>query len=268
MSIEDFFEEDSERRELDEDGGEIFRLDIAGYEGPIDVLLQLARDQKVDLVNISILELADQYLAFVREARDLRLELRADYLVMAAWLAYMKSRLLLPAPTTEDEPSGAEMAAALRYQLQRLQAMRDAAERILRRPQLDRDFFARGQGQPIEVHFTDNYEVSLYELLKAYSKHRVRVEARSLRIQPMNLYSVDEAISRLRTMLGEFPGWRSLSSFLPADLDSGLMTRSALATTFAASLEMCRQGKIKIRQDGAFGPIYVRPVEIEPSEEA
>jgi segregation and condensation protein A len=266
MSMEENFEEGAER--VVPEKGEVFQLDIAGYEGPIDVLLQLARDQKVDLVNISILELADQYLAFVREARSLRLELRADYLVMAAWLAYLKSRLLLPTPTVEEEPSGAEMAAALRYQLQRLQAMRDVAEKLLDRPRLGRDFFARGQGEPIEIRFNDTYEVSLYELLKAYSRHKVRVEARSLRIQPMNLYSVEESIRRLQSMLGQFPGWRSLASFLPPDLETGLMTRSALAATFAASLEMCRQGKIKIRQDGTFGAIYLRPIENEASEEA
>jgi len=159
------FEEDDGRPAAGEH--EVFRLDIGGYEGPIDMLLQLARDQKVDLVNISILELADQYLEFIREARLMRLELRADYLVMAAWLAYLKSRLLLPQPQEEDEPSGAEMAAALKFQLQRLQAMRDSAEALLVRPRLGEAFYARGEAEEIAVIHKSRYEVTLYDLLTA-----------------------------------------------------------------------------------------------------
>lgn len=263
--MSDEFEEDIDRPAPSELGA--FQLDIEGYEGPIDVLLDLARDQKVDLVNISILELADQYLDFVRKAKSLRLELRADYLVMAAWLAYLKSRLLLPTPEGEEEPSGAELAAVLKYQLQRLQAMRDSAEKLMNLPQLGREFFARGSGEPIEVIHKSSYEASLYELLKAYARNKVRVEARSLRIQPMDLYSVDEAIERLRTILGKMPGWTSLSAFLPSDLGDGLMMRSALAATFSASLEMCREGKLKIRQDGVFGPIYLHESNEEGSQD-
>lgn len=237
-----------------------FRLDLEGYEGPIDVLLRLAREQKVDLTKISILALADQYLAFVGRARRLRLELAADYLVMAAWLAYLKSRLLLPEPSEGEEPSGAEMAAALKFQLQRLQAMQDAGARLMALPRLGRDVFARGAPAPLRVVTTTTYEVSLYELLRAYGGVRRRTEVVSLRIDPSELFSVDEAIHRLGRLLGAVPEWRVLSSFLPPELRGGLIWRSALATTLAASLEMSRQGRLEIRQDGPFRPIYLRSV--------
>ena len=254
------FEDGVERLDPEADGRS-FRLNLEGYEGPIDVLLQLSRDQKVDLTNISILQLADQYLDFIRQARHLRLELAADYLVMAAWLAYLKSRLLLPEPEGEDEPSGAEMAAALKFQLQRLQAMQNSAERLMGLPKLGSEVFARGAPKPIEIVQKSSYEASLYDLLKAYGRNKVRVEASQLRILPGNLYSVSEAMERLSGLLGEMPGWRSLAGFLPSDLQDGLVMRSAIATTFAASLEMCREGKLRIRQEGTFGPIYLRGAE-------
>ncbi len=241
-------------------------LELEGYGGPIDVLLQLAREQKVDLTRISILALADQYLEFVRRARRLHLELAADYLVMAAWLAYLKSRLLLPEPEGEDEPSGAELAAALRYRLQRLEAMQRAGEGLLARPQLDRDVFARGAPEPLAVVTETTYRVSLYELLKAYGETRGRGRVSALHIAQSALYSVDDALHRLNSMLGETLGWRTLAAFLPADLRGGLVWRSALSSTFAASLEMCREGKLQIRQDGAFGPIYLRPNDQETAK--
>ena len=238
-----------------------FRLDIDGYEGPIDVLLQLARDQKVDLTRISILALAEQYLDFVRRARRLHLELAADYLVMAAWLAYLKSRLLLPEPASgEEEPSGAEMAAALRFQLQRLESMQEAGRRLMARPRLGIEVFARGAPELLAVITHTSYEASLFDLLQAYARQSNRIEATQLRIPPSDLYSVDEAIRRLRGLLGSSPGWRSLSAFLPADLRDGLIWRSALASTLTASLELCREGKLRIRQDGTYGPIYLRGV--------
>ena len=232
-------------------------LDLEGYEGPIDVLLQLAREQKVDLIHISILALADQYLAFVQRGRHLRLELAADYLVMAAWLAYLKSRLLLPEPSGDEEPSAVEMAAALRFQLQRLQAVRDAGARLMARPQLGRDVFPRGAREPVQVEKKVVYDVMLYDLLAAYGHHRTRAQVQHLRIVRMDLYSVDEAVQRITRILGEVPGWRSIISFLPPDLTESLR-RSATASTFAASLELCRQGKLQIRQDGCFSPIYLR----------
>lgn len=255
------FEEDSPEAAP---GGLDFRLDLDGYEGPIDVLLQLARDQKVDLTHISILELAEQYLSFVRAARHLRLELAADYLVMAAWLAYLKSRLLLPEEESGEEPSGAEMAAALRFQLQRLEAMQEAGQRLMARPQLGREFFARGAPEPLKVVSHTTFDATLYDLLQAYALQSAKVEASDLHIPPTELYSVDDAIHRLRRLLGHVPSWRVLSSFLPSELEGTLLWRSALATTFAASLELCREGELKIRQDGAFGPIYLASAK-EPS---
>ena len=256
------FEEEAPRAETGE--GPLL-LDLDGYEGPIDALLQLAREQKVDLTKISILALAEQYIEFIRQARRLRLEIAADYLVMAAWLAYLKSRLLLPEPEGDDEPSGAEMAAALKFQLQRLEAMQDAGQRLLARPQLGAEIFRRGEPEAPTVVTTPVYEVTLYELLKAYAQHAVRAQASSLHIAPLNLYSMDDALARLKGLLGsDMPGWRSLAVFLPEDLQDDLQRRSALAATFAASLEMARSGKIQIRQDGTYGPIYLRGISEQP----
>ena len=235
-----------------------FRLDLDGYEGPIDVLLQLAREQKVDLTRISILALAEQYLTFVRGAKHLRLELAADYLVMAAWLAYLKSRLLLPEAESDEEPSGEELAAALRFQLQRLEAMQDAGRRLMTRPRLGSEIFARGAPEPLRIIAHTTYEATLYDLLRAYAAQSARVEATSLYIPPSELYSIELALQRLRSLVGASPTWRTLSSFLPVELRGSLVSRSALASTFAASLEMCREGELRIRQDGAFGPIYLR----------
>jgi len=254
-------------RVFEEDGpepseAEAFRLALEGYEGPIDVLLQLAREQKVDITRISILALADQYLAFIQNLKRLRLEVAADYLVMAAWLAYLKSRLLIPEPETVDgEPSGDEMAAALAFQLQRLQAMRDAGHKLMEQPRLGLDVFARGQTQSIEVIATTVYNLTLYDLLKVYGEIKGRQNKALLQIPPTDLYSVEDAIERLVRMLGELPGWRNITAFLPHDLGSGgLRWRSALASTFAASLEMVKQGKARVRQDGNFGPIYLQGV--------
>jgi len=252
------FEEFEDSGPADADDSGALVLDLEGYEGPIDMLLQLARDQKVDLTRISILALANQYLDFISRARKLRLELAADYLVMAAWLAYLKSRLLLPEPEEGEEPSGAEMAAALKYQLQRLQAMRDAGGHLMALPRLGRDVFARGEPMPLRIVAETTYDISLYELLSAYGRSRSRVQTTSLRIDPADLYSVDEALARLAGLLGEMPGWQTLSSFLPPELRGGLLWRSAIASTLAASLEMSKQGRLRIRQDGPFEPIYLR----------
>ncbi len=242
-----------------------FVLDLDGYEGPIDVLLALARDQKVDLTKLSILDLADQYLEFVARARRLRLELAADYLVMAAWLAYLKSKLLLPEPEGEGEPTGAELAAALAYQLQRLEAMQNAGARLLARPQLGREVFARGAPEAIRIVTTPVYSLTLYELLKAYGNQVIRRQpAQTLRILPTDLYSMDEALKRLGDMLGHLPDWTVLTSFLPPEFSAGLQRRSAVAATFAATLELVRSGRAQLRQDGTFGPIYLRSVHAEP----
>ena len=241
-----------------------FVLDLDGYEGPIDVLLNLARDQKVDLTKISILDLADQYLSFVARARRLRLELAADYLVMAAWLAYLKSRLLLPEPETVDgEPTGAQMAAALAFQLQRLEAMRAAAGRLMARTQLGQDFFARGAPERVPVVQTPVYSVKLYDLLRAYGAIATRRQAGTLHILPTEIYSMDDALQRLGDMLGQSLDWRTLASFLPADWLDGIRGRSAVAATFAATLEMVRSGRAELRQDAMFGPIYLRPAQVK-----
>jgi segregation and condensation protein A len=239
------------------DEGEL-HLDLDGYEGPIDVLLTLARDQKVDLKKISILELADQYLAFVAKARRLRLELAADYLVMAAWLAYLKSRLLLPEPPADGEPSGAELAAALAFQLQRLEAMQKAGKELMNLPQFGRDFFQRGEPEPVRVIDKPVWEVTLYDLLKAYGSYPGRAKQGLLQIAPMNLYSMDDALHRIGEMLGQTLDWTVLQNFLPVGLQRGLQRRAAVAATFAASLELARTGRLELRQDNLFGPIFMR----------
>ena len=236
-----------------------FVVDLQGFEGPIDVLLQLARDQKVDLVHISILELADQYLGFVTEARRHNLELAADYLVMAAWLAFLKSRLLLPDLSSEEEPSGQEMAAALQYQLQRLEAMQNAGQALMEKPRLGREFFARGAPERFKPREIEILDATLYDLLRAYADQENRKNAHEpMHIEPFEIFTVEDALQRLRRLLGKTPDWQDLWSFLPEDLQSNILTRSAVASTFAASLEMAKEGKVAIRQTTNFGPIFLR----------
>jgi segregation and condensation protein A len=234
-----------------------FVVDLEGFEGPLDLLLGLARDQKVDLTRISILKLADQYLAFIAEARRTNLELAADYLVMAAWLAYLKSRLLLPAMPGAEEPTGEEMAAALAFHLQRLESMQKAGADLLARRRRGIDFFPRGAAESFESVYRTVYEVTLYDLLKAYGEHKRRTQKGTLEIEPFDLYTVEDALQRLRKLVGATPDWQDLARFLPAGL-SGLVARSALASHFNASLELVKEGRLSIRQDGTFGPIYLR----------
>ncbi len=254
--IETLFEEDRTPAATD---ASALVLNLDGFEGPIDLLLTLARDQKVDLTRISILALAEQYLSFIQEARRLQLELAADYLVMAAWLAYLKSRLLIPEPETDDnEPTGEEMAAALQFQLQRLETMRDAGHRLFARDRLGREIFARGQPEGFGTITRPLYTLSLFELLQGYGAIQRRGKIEPLHIDPPDLYSMDDALERLGRALGKINDWTILSSFLPEDLDSSLIRRSALATTLVASLELARSGELAVRQDRLFGPIYVR----------
>ena len=248
----DTFEEEPVREMYD------LVLDLDGFEGPIDLLLTLARKQKVDLAKMSILTLANQYLAFITAAKHLRLEVAADYLVMAAWLAYLKSRLLLPETDEDEEASGPELAEALTFQLRRLDSMRGAGEKLLVMPRLGRDVFRRGAPEGMEVVRTAVYEVSLYDLLKAYGDNRRRATGSHLTIEASQLYSLSDAIERLRGVIGEVRDWTSLSAFLPEDLVDGLFMRSAVASTFAASLEMVKEGKANIRQSSAFGPIFIK----------
>lgn len=256
------FQEDSreDHEGIDRAGNGDFHLALDGYEGPIDLLLDLARTQKLDLTRISILALVDQYLAFIQKARDLRLELAADYLVMAAWLAYLKSRLLLPDPPAEGdaEPTGAEMAAALRLQLQRLEALRRAAAQLVALPQRGQELFARGELEPREETLTVRYHARLFDLLRAYGRVQGRRGGDTLHIPVWELYSVEEAMQRLTGGMARLPGWHDLLSFLPRDGGSDLRLRSALACTFLAGLELCREGRAELRQDGPFGPVLLR----------
>ncbi|MGH1457064.1 MAG: segregation and condensation protein A [Alphaproteobacteria bacterium] len=239
-------------------------LNIDGYEGPMDLLLDLARNQKVDLATISILQLVRQYLVFIDRAKERNLELAAEYLVMAAWLAYLKSRLFLPKEEKPDEPSAEDMAQALQFQLQRLEAVQNAAESLLERPQLGREFFSRGMVEGFETNIVTKWNVSLYDLLKSYGDIERRKDNSQYDLPSFELVSMDSAMTRLAKMLGALPKsgahsvWTTLSSFMPDDMEDNLYARSTLASTFTAGLELAKQGKIEFRQDGLFRPIYMR----------
>jgi segregation and condensation protein A len=268
MSEAEFQEDPALRLEDGPTDEERLFVDLEGYEGPIDVLLTLAREQKVDITRISILALAEQYIAFIAQARKVRLEIAADYLVMAAWLAYLKSRLLLPTPSEDKaEPTAADMAAALAFQLQRLQAMQDAGARLMARPQLGKDVFLRGAPEGLRVVSTTVYTASLYELLKAYGDQRARKQNSTLRILPTELYSMEAALERLSTILGRLPDWTTLQSFVPQELRGGIVARSALAAMFSASLELVRSGRLQLRQDRSFGQIFIRKAPENPVTE-
>lgn len=244
-------------------------LDLDGYEGPIDILLNLARDQKVDLIHISILALAEQYLVFIQQARERHLELAADYLVMAAWLAYLKSRLLLPPEETDEEPSGEELAAALQFQLRRLEAMQEAGEHLLEMPRLGSKRFGRGAPEDLAGVTRSVYDVTLYDLLRAYADHKKRTTRVDFQIEPLTLYSVDEAIKRIERMFGTIPDWSALDTLLPTGITEPLMRRSAMCAHFIASLELVKQGKLDVRQDGGhYSPIHIRIAREPRPEEA
>ncbi|MCR9256086.1 MAG: segregation/condensation protein A [Alphaproteobacteria bacterium] len=257
-ALETPFEEDNPDRIPQVHIGAQLVLDLDGFEGPIDVLLSLARDQKVDIAKISILELAEQYLVFVREAQRLNLELAADYLVMAAWLAFMKSRLLLPEPESDDQPTGAELAARLQFQLQRLDAMREAGKKLIDRPRLGRDVFVRGAPEEFRAETTAVLDVKLFDVLKAYGEFKLRSEKEPLKIFATRLYSVEAALERLRPLIGETVEWTQLESFLPQGLGDPVLTRSAIAAHFTASLELVRDGIAEISQSGQYQPLLIR----------
>lgn len=242
-------------------------VDLGLYEGPIDLLLQMARDQKVDLLQISILQLAEQYLAFIHAAKELELEVAADYLVMAAWLAYLKSRLLLPkeeAPP-EEEPAPEALAAALARRLKRLEALQAAARDLLALPRLGVDRFGRGRKEALPENVVSLADADFTELLQAYAAVRRRKDGRALSIRPSRLHTVEAALSRLSAMLGMAIEWRTIESFLPLVTGDPIMRRSAWASTFAAGLQLAKDGRLAIRQDDAFGPIYLRAREREAS---
>ncbi len=235
-------------------------VDVEGYEGPLDLLLMLSRQQKVDLRRVSVLQLAEQYLRFVEAARKLRIELAADYLVMAAWLAYLKSRLLLPPDPTEEGPSGEELAAHLAFQLERLGAMREAAARLMGRDTLGRDFFARGTPESVSISRHTQYTATLLDLLQAYARLRTRDDFRPYAFDRTDVYPLETALERLRDLLGHTGSWADLANFLPPGWrGAGKRRRSALASTFAASLELVKQGQLELRQSETFSPIHLRP---------
>ncbi|PTX02274.1 segregation and condensation protein A [Pararhodobacter aggregans] len=234
-------------------------VDVDGYEGPLDLLLTLSRRQKVDLRRISVLQLAEQYLTFVEAARALRIELAADYLVMAAWLAFLKSRLLLPPDPTEEGPSAEDLAAHLAFQLERLEAMREAAGRLMGRDRLGRDFFARGAPETQAIEKRTQHTATLLELIQAYARLRTKDEFRPYAFDRTDIYPLETALERLRGMIGEAVQWSDLAGFLPPGWRAaGTRRRSALASTFAASLELAKQGRLDIQQTETFAPIRVR----------
>ncbi len=238
--------------------GQRLFVDLDGYEGPLDMLLALAREQKVDLANISILQLAEQYLTYIEHARELDLDIAADHLVMAAWLAYLKSRLLLPDPTGDEEPSGAELAEALAFQLRRLEAMREAGEKLMSRPRLGRDVFPRGDPEGLRVVRHPFFEVTLYDLLQAYAEHKTRTSAGRLTVEPSRVQSMDQALVYLLSKLDPAMSWQTLVSFLPPGLANDVISRSVVASTFAATLELARQGSLTLRQSKPFAPLFLR----------
>jgi len=237
-------------------------VSLDGFEGPIDLLLSLARDQKVDLCKIAILPLAEQYLRYIAEARRLRLEIAADYLVMAAWLAYLKSRLLLPEPERAPEEGGdpASMAEALKFQLLRLEAMQKAAKQVQEMPQLGADIFLRGIPEPVEVEEKPIYFLPIQDLLKALCAPSRRRKPEAYSIGRTRFYSLQESVVRMRHLLGIMPEWSVLQKFMPdlLEAEEALEVRSAIASTFAATLELVKNGELELRQDGTFAPIYVR----------
>ncbi len=234
-------------------------VDVAGYEGPLDVLLMLSRTQKVDLRQVSILALAEQYLVFVEEAKRLRIELAADYLVMAAWLAFLKSRLLLPPDPKDEGPSGEEMAAHLAFQLERLEAMRKAAARLMARDQLGRDFFARGQTEIFSRKRSVRYDATLLDLMHAYARIKTKDDFEPLHYKRDAVFTMEQALERMKGLIGTAMEWGDLSQFLPEGWrEDPKMRRSATAATFAAALELVKEGRMEIRQYDTFAPIHLR----------
>lgn len=241
------------------DGEPRLVVDVGGFEGPLDLLLDLARRQKVDLHEISILALAEQYLSFIEAARSLRLELAADYLVMAAWLAFLKSRLLLPEPAKAEEASAGDLATALTLRLRRLEAIREAARRLEERAQLGRDVFARGAAEPAFAGIKPRPEATLYDLLAAYARQRQRRSGTTITVARREVWSLAEARAALERLVGQAGGtWVELDRYLRDLLPRPEMRRTILASTFSAALEMVREGRAALRQDEAFAPLQFR----------
>tara|TARA_Y100001970_G_scaffold127091_1_gene157054 strand:- start:6272 stop:7042 length:771 start_codon:yes stop_codon:yes gene_type:complete len=236
-----------------------FNISLNSYEGPIDLLLDLARRQKVDLSEISILQLAEQYIVFINKYQDLNLEMAADYLVMAAWLTYLKSRLLLPKENKSDEHTPEELEEALKYQLQRLEAFQDVSKKIYSKPLIGRDVFYGGSSEGLKVKYNISYSSTLFDLLKAYS-NIIRKEDKisHLTIAYSELFSVDEAIQRLKSIFGELNEWTNLLKIIPKFNGKKVVNKSILSSNFVASLELAKNGFIDVKQNEIFGNIYVK----------
>jgi segregation and condensation protein A len=254
----DAFEEGPPRGAAEEESADSLIVDLDGFEGPLDVLLTLARNQKVDLTRISILALAEQYLDFINRAHRMELDLAADYLVMAAWLAYLKSRLLLPPPDVEEGPSGAEMAARLAFQLQRLEAMRNASRNIFARQRLGLHVFQRGAPEGIRLVKTSAYQGTLYDLLKAYSDQRLKTHVTHWEPKRLPIMAIEVARKRLESMLGMMFDWGRIDAYLPTEYMSPELRRSTLASMFSAALVLAKDGEVEIRQSGAYQPLFMR----------
>ena len=234
-------------------------VDVDGFEGPLDLLLTLARSQKLDLRRISVLQLADQYLDFLKDAKDLRIELAADYLVMAAWLAFLKSRLLLPPDPTEAGPSAQDLAMHLAFQLERLQAMREAAARLMARDQKGRDFFPRGSPESVMRVRSVRHTSTLLDLMQAYARARTRDEFRPLVLDREHVFTMEQALDKMRGIIGFVGDWTDLVNYLPKEWAlHPQRRRSATAAYFAAVLELAKRGHIDLRQVENFAPIHIR----------
>ncbi|HEU4961713.1 MAG TPA: ScpA family protein [Sphingomonas sp.] len=235
---------------------DMLTIDIDGWEGPLDLLLALARAQKVDLRKISILELVQQYLDYVEQARALKLELAADYLVMAAWLAFLKSALLLPRDP-EQEPSPEELALRLQLRLERLQAMREAGARLMARDRLNRDVFRRGAPEGLRTVRKALWQAEIYDLIAAYGRVSARTRPVMHVVADRPVMTLEAAIERVSRLVGERIDWAAIESFLP-DGARGVFRKSALASSFLAALELARQGRVELRQKSPFAPLYLR----------
>ena len=238
------------------EAAEALTIDIDGWEGPLDLLLALARSQKVDLRQLSILQLVDQYLTYVNEARELKLEVAADYLVMAAWLAYLKSALLLPRDP-EIEPSPEELALRLQLRLERLNAMREAGARLVARDRMGRDVFPRGAPEGLKVVRKSRWQAEIYDLISAYGQISARTRPVFHVVAVRPVMTLEDAIARVSELVGERIDWSTIESFLPAEAE-GLYRKSALASSFVAALELARQGRVELKQKSAFAPLYLK----------
>tara|TARA_B100000945_G_scaffold313655_1_gene310066 strand:- start:720 stop:1481 length:762 start_codon:yes stop_codon:yes gene_type:complete len=237
-----------------------FNLLLNNYEGPIDLLLNLARNQKVDLSDISISELADQYIQFINQYRNIHIEIAADYLVMAAWLTYLKSRLLLPKEEKTEEHTAEELEKALKYQLQRLEAFQNISKILYARPLINRDVFYGGSSKGLRIKYNINYTSNLFDLLKSYSQIlKSKDQIKNLTIEYSELFSVDQALKRMKEMFGNITEWTNFLNIIPSMIDSNnIINKSIVSSNFVASLELSKNGFIDVKQEETFGNIYLR----------